>query len=86
MRRQLAVELGPHGIRVITLRSGGVPESLPERMGGREEIVGPIVAQTMLGRARRLGVQPAGLRVTGGVRRAPAVSFVDSRVNDTGAA
>jgi len=54
MRRQLAVELGPHGIRVITLRSGGVPESLPEGMGGREEIVGPIVAQTMLGRAATL--------------------------------
>ena len=25
MRRQLAVELGPHGIRVLTLASGGVP-------------------------------------------------------------
>ena len=54
MRRQLAVELGPHGIRVITLRSGGVPESLPEAMGGREEVVGPMVAQTMLGRAATL--------------------------------
>jgi enoyl-[acyl-carrier-protein] reductase (NADH) len=25
IRRQLAVELGPHGIRVVTLSSGGVP-------------------------------------------------------------
>jgi 3-oxoacyl-[acyl-carrier protein] reductase len=30
MRRQLSVELGPHGIRVVTLASGGVPDSLPE--------------------------------------------------------
>jgi 3-oxoacyl-[acyl-carrier protein] reductase len=35
IRRQLAVEPGPHGIRVVTLASGGVPESLPERMGRR---------------------------------------------------
>ena len=35
MRRQLSVELGPHGIRVVTLASGGVPESLPEGMDGR---------------------------------------------------
>src|SRR5215218_7899988 len=27
LRRQLAVELGPHGIRVVTLQSGGVPET-----------------------------------------------------------
>src|SRR5215207_8873012 len=37
MRRQLAAELGPHGIRVVTLRSGGVPESLPEGIEGRDE-------------------------------------------------
>jgi 3-oxoacyl-[acyl-carrier protein] reductase len=30
IRRQLAVELGPHGVRVVTLASGGVPESIPE--------------------------------------------------------
>jgi 3-oxoacyl-[acyl-carrier protein] reductase len=30
MRRQLSVELGPHGVRVVTLASGRVPESLPE--------------------------------------------------------
>ena len=30
IRRQLVVELGPHGTRVVTLASGGVPESLPE--------------------------------------------------------
>jgi 3-oxoacyl-[acyl-carrier protein] reductase len=39
MRRQLSVELGPHGIRVVTLESGGVPESMPQDFEGREEIV-----------------------------------------------
>ena len=29
MRRQLASELGRHGVRVATLRTGGVPESIP---------------------------------------------------------
>jgi 3-oxoacyl-[acyl-carrier protein] reductase len=55
MRRQLAAELGPHGIRVVTLRSGGVPESLPEGVEGREEIIErTIVSKTMLGRAATL--------------------------------
>ena len=54
MRRQLAVELGPHGIRVVTLASGGVPESLPEAFEGRDEIVGMIEEQTLLGRAATL--------------------------------
>jgi 3-oxoacyl-[acyl-carrier protein] reductase len=54
MRRQLAVELGPHGIRVVTLASGGVPETLPEGFDGRDEIVGMIEGQTLLGRAATL--------------------------------
>jgi 3-oxoacyl-[acyl-carrier protein] reductase len=54
MRRQLSVELGPHGIRVVTLASGGVPETLPEGFEGRDEIVGMIEAQTLLGRAATL--------------------------------
>jgi NAD(P)-dependent dehydrogenase (short-subunit alcohol dehydrogenase family) len=54
MRRQLAVELGPHGIRVITLASGGVPESLPEGFEGRGTIAEMIEAQTLLGRAATL--------------------------------
>jgi NAD(P)-dependent dehydrogenase (short-subunit alcohol dehydrogenase family) len=39
IRRQLAVELGPHGIAVVTLASGGVPETLPEGFQGRRQIV-----------------------------------------------
>jgi 3-oxoacyl-[acyl-carrier protein] reductase len=55
MRRQLACELGPHGVRVVTLRTGGVPESIPESVPGRDDIVErTIVAPTMLGRAATL--------------------------------
>jgi 3-oxoacyl-[acyl-carrier protein] reductase len=54
IRRQLSVELGPHGIRVVTLESGGVPESLPEGFEGREEIVKLIEGQTLLGRGATL--------------------------------
>ena len=51
MRRQLASELGPHGVRAVTLRTGGVPESIPEGFEGRERIVGDIDKMSMLGRA-----------------------------------
>jgi NAD(P)-dependent dehydrogenase (short-subunit alcohol dehydrogenase family) len=54
IRRQLSVELGPHGIRVVTLASGGVPETLPEGFDGRQEIVEGIERQTLLGRAATL--------------------------------
>lgn len=54
IRRQLAAELGPYGIRVVTLASGGVPETLPEGFEGRQEIVEMIEQQTLLGRAATL--------------------------------
>lgn len=55
MWRQLAVELGPHGIRTVTLKTGGIPESIPEGIEGREEIVEKhLVGPTMLGRAATL--------------------------------
>jgi 3-oxoacyl-[acyl-carrier protein] reductase len=54
IRRQLSVELGPHGIRVVTPASGGVPESLPEGFEGRQRIVDLIEGQTLLGRAATL--------------------------------
>src|SRR5215213_341679 len=38
LRRQLASELGAHGIRAVTLQTGGVPETIPESFDGREEI------------------------------------------------
>jgi NAD(P)-dependent dehydrogenase (short-subunit alcohol dehydrogenase family) len=52
LRRQLAVELGPHGIRVVTLQSGGVPETTREDW--REAITESIVGSTMLKRAETL--------------------------------
>ena len=51
MRRQLSVELGRHGIRVVTLASGGVPETFPPDFEGAEEISKMISDQTLLGRA-----------------------------------
>jgi 3-oxoacyl-[acyl-carrier protein] reductase len=54
MRRQLSAELGPHGVRFVTLRTGGVPESLPEGFDGREAIVDGMEKATMLGRAATL--------------------------------
>ena len=54
IRRQLSVELGPHGIRVVTLASGGVPESIPEDVEGRQEVVELIEGQALLGRAATL--------------------------------
>ena len=53
MRRQLSAELGPHGIRVVTLASGGVPRVVPEVEGG-DPIAEMIAAQTLLGRAATL--------------------------------
>ncbi|MFI6014167.1 SDR family NAD(P)-dependent oxidoreductase [Streptomyces sp. NPDC051243] len=54
LRRQWAIELGPHGIRVVTLKSGGVPETLPEGFPGRDAIVDSLVGATQLGRAATL--------------------------------
>lgn len=54
MRRQLSSELGPYGIRVLTLRTGGIPETLPENMEGAGEIADAITNATMLGRAATL--------------------------------
>jgi NAD(P)-dependent dehydrogenase (short-subunit alcohol dehydrogenase family) len=54
LRRNLSSELGPHGIRVVTLRTGGVPESIPEGFEGRKPIVDQIEGDTMLKRAATL--------------------------------
>jgi NAD(P)-dependent dehydrogenase (short-subunit alcohol dehydrogenase family) len=54
MRRQLSIELGRHGIRVVTLASGGVPETLAEGVEDRQRIAEMIEEQTLLGRAATL--------------------------------
>jgi 3-oxoacyl-[acyl-carrier protein] reductase len=54
LRRQWAVELGPHGIRVITLKTGGVPESIPDTFAGKDEVAAEIQKATLLNRAATL--------------------------------
>ncbi|SFQ65458.1 Enoyl-(Acyl carrier protein) reductase [Amycolatopsis arida] len=46
--------LGPHGIRVVGVKTGGVPESVPEDFAGRDALVEMLVEPTMLGRAATL--------------------------------
>jgi NAD(P)-dependent dehydrogenase (short-subunit alcohol dehydrogenase family) len=54
MRRQLAVELGPDRIRTVTLRTGGIPESLPDGMEGAEAIAESLASATLSGRCATL--------------------------------
>ncbi len=52
LRRQLACELGPHGIRVLTLESGGVPETMSGP--GSEIVAKGLISLTMLKRPETL--------------------------------
>ena len=55
MRKQLSVELGPHGVRFVTLRTGGVPaslEGLPD--AAYEAIIKGMQEQTLTGRTATL--------------------------------
>jgi 3-oxoacyl-[acyl-carrier protein] reductase len=54
MRRNLASELGPYGVRVVTIQTGGVPETIREGVEGRDRIVDDIEDRTMLKRAATL--------------------------------
>ena len=54
LRRQWAVELGPHGIRVVTLKTGGVPETIPDTFTGKGESAAGIQKATLLNRAATL--------------------------------
>jgi 3-oxoacyl-[acyl-carrier protein] reductase len=54
LRRQWAVELGPHGIRVLTLKTGGIPESIPEDAPERDAIINNLLPQTLLNRMATL--------------------------------
>ncbi len=54
MRRQLSMELGADGVRVVTLRTGGIPETIPEGFERRDAIVSGIEGSTLLGRAATL--------------------------------
>ncbi len=54
LRRQWALELGQHGIRVVTLKTGGIPESIPDTFAEKDEITASIVKETLLNRAATL--------------------------------
>jgi 3-oxoacyl-[acyl-carrier protein] reductase len=54
LRRQLAAELGQYGIRVVTIHTGGLLETVPRDFDGRQEIVDLIVKPTMLKRTATL--------------------------------
>jgi len=54
LRRQWAVELGPHGIRVLTMKTGGIPETIPETDPDREHIINNLLPATLLKRAATL--------------------------------
>jgi NAD(P)-dependent dehydrogenase (short-subunit alcohol dehydrogenase family) len=51
LRRQLSIEAGPHGVRFVTLSSGGVGETLGE---DNQDIVDLIEGQSLLGRTATL--------------------------------
>jgi 3-oxoacyl-[acyl-carrier protein] reductase len=54
MRRQLASELAPYGIRVVTLQTGGLPETIPVGADRRKAIEDDLVGRTLTGRAASL--------------------------------
>ncbi len=39
LRRQWAIELGPHQIRIVTLKTGGVADSIPQDFEGRDQLI-----------------------------------------------
>ncbi|MFL6077614.1 MAG: SDR family NAD(P)-dependent oxidoreductase [Mycobacteriales bacterium] len=53
-RRQWAVELGRYGVRFVTLKTGGIPESMPDDFEGRADIVAGLESATLLGRTATL--------------------------------
>jgi 3-oxoacyl-[acyl-carrier protein] reductase len=54
MRRQYSSELGSAGVRFVTLRTGGVPDTIPDVMDGGEELARSLNEATMTGRAATL--------------------------------
>jgi NAD(P)-dependent dehydrogenase (short-subunit alcohol dehydrogenase family) len=53
-RRQWACELGSQGVRVVTLTTGGVPESLPDTFAARGALTAELDKATLLGRTATL--------------------------------
>jgi len=53
-RRQWACELAPHGVRIVTLKTGGVPESIPADFPDRDEIIAGLIQASPTGRVATL--------------------------------
>jgi 3-oxoacyl-[acyl-carrier protein] reductase len=54
LRRQWAIELGKRGVRVVTIVTGGIIETIPWQMEGRDEIVQEIHRSAHLNRTATL--------------------------------
>jgi len=54
MRNQYASELGAAGVRFVTLRTGGIPDTIPDVMDGAEELAQSLHDATLTGRAATL--------------------------------
>src|SRR5690349_11973137 len=50
MRRQFAVELGEFGIRTVSLRRGGIPDTIPAEVDGADAIRASLRSSTLTGR------------------------------------
>ena len=78
LRRQWAVEVGKSGIRVVTLVTGGIIETIPWQMDGREEIVRDITTLAHLNRTATL--EDVG-NVAAWVASVKAGAITDATVN-----
>src|ERR1700760_2222472 len=54
MRRQYASELGAAGVRFVTLRTAGIPGTIPDGVDGAEGLAASLNEMTMTGRAATL--------------------------------
>lgn len=54
LRRQWALELGQYGIRVVTLKTGGIPETISDEIPEKDAITASIADITLLKRAATL--------------------------------
>jgi len=54
LRRLMSAELGRHGIRVVSLVTGGIAETFPEDTPGRDEIEAGMLEPALLGRLATL--------------------------------
>ncbi|MFC7640707.1 SDR family NAD(P)-dependent oxidoreductase [Streptosporangium lutulentum] len=97
MRRQLASELSPYGIRVVTLQTGGLPETIPALRPARghrgrhcradpDRAGGVAGGRRQRGRLRRLGLGPHrdGVRDQHDLRRGPGLRGTATRSGPPG--